>query len=88
MRGCYLVAGPRWQGEKPAGINKVFRSETDFSLIIYRTQLFNAADIGNVKKIQAGYTVQTLSAFLKQPAPPAAAGHRLSEVRRRRPVQD
>jgi hypothetical protein len=70
--GCYLVAGPRWQGDKPAGINKVFRSETDFSLIIYRTQLFNPADIDNVKKIQAGYTVQPLSAFLKQPAPPAA----------------
>ena len=70
--GCYLVAGPRWQGEKPEGIAKVFRSGTDFSLIIYRTQLFNAADIDNVKKIQAGYTVQTLSAFLKQPAPPAA----------------
>lgn len=70
--GCYLVAGPRWQGDKPEGIAKVFRSETDFSLIVYRTQLFNAADIDNVKKIQAGYTVQTLSAFLKQPAPPAA----------------
>jgi hypothetical protein len=70
--GCYLVAGPRWTGEKPPGIAKVFRSETDFSLIIYRTQLFNPADIDNVKKIQAGYTVQTLSAFLKLPAPPPA----------------
>lgn len=70
--GCYLVAGPRWQGDKPEGIAKVFRSETDFSFIIYRTQLFNPADIDNVRKIQAGYTVQPLSAFLKQPAPPAA----------------
>lgn len=26
----------------------------------------------NVKKVQAGYKVQTLSAFLNQPAPPAA----------------
>ena len=56
---------------------QVFRSETDFSFIIYRTQLFNPADIDNVKKIQAGYTVQTLSAFLKQPAPPAAPCDRL-----------
>jgi len=70
--GCYLIAGPRWQGEKPDGIAKVFRSETDFSFVIFRTQLFNAADIENVKKIQAGYTVQPLSAFLKQPAPPPA----------------
>jgi hypothetical protein len=70
--GCYMVAGPRWQGDKPEGINKLFRSETDFSFIIYRTQLFNPGDMDNVKKIQAGYSVQPLSAFLKQPAPPAA----------------
>ena len=70
--GCYVVAGPRWQGEKPDGIAKVFRSETDFSFIIYRTQLFNAADMDNVKKVQAGYKVQPLSAFLGKPAPPAA----------------
>jgi hypothetical protein len=27
----------------------------------------------NVEKVQAGYKVQPLSAYLKQPAPPAAA---------------
>ena len=70
--GCYMIAGPDWKGEKPEGIAKVFRSETQFSFVIFRTQLFDAADIDNVKKIQAGYKVQPLSAFLKQPAPPAA----------------
>ncbi len=70
--GCFLVAGPGWNGATPAGIKKVFHCESPFSMIIFRTQLFNAADIDNVKKIQAGYQVQTLSAFLKQPAPPAA----------------
>jgi hypothetical protein len=70
--GCYMVAGPDWKGETPAGIKKVFRSETQFSLAGYRTQLFNPADMGNVKKIQAGYKAQPLSAFLHQPAPPAA----------------
>jgi hypothetical protein len=70
--GCYMVAGPDWKGEQPPGIEKVFRSETQFSLAGYRTQLFNPSDIGNVKKIQAGYRVQPLSAFLHQPAPPAA----------------
>lgn len=69
--GCYLVAGPGWKGEKPAGIDKVFRCETEFSLAIYRTQLFNPEDIDNVKQVQAGYKVQPLSEFLKQPAPPA-----------------
>jgi len=69
--GCYVVAGPDWKGDAPAGIKKVFRSETQFSLAIYRTQLFNPADIANVKKIQAGYKAQPLSAFLRQPPPPA-----------------
>jgi hypothetical protein len=70
--GNYMIAGPDWKGETPAGIKQVFRCETQFGICIYRTQLFNAADIDNVKKIQAGYKVQPLSAFLKQPAPPAA----------------
>jgi hypothetical protein len=70
--GCYMVAGPKWQGEKPANIAKVFRSETEYSLALYRTQLFNAADIENVKKVQAGYKVQTLSQFENRAAPPSA----------------
>ncbi|MGA7410375.1 MAG: DUF1254 domain-containing protein [Bryobacteraceae bacterium] len=69
--GCYMIAGPGWKGETPIGIKKVFPSETQFGLVIFRTQLFNPADINNVKKIQAGYTAQPLSAFLKQPAPSA-----------------
>jgi len=70
--GDYLVAGPNWKGKTPAAIKKVFRSTTQFSLAAYRTQLINPADMPNVVKIQAGYKVQPLSAFLKQPAPPAA----------------
>ena len=69
--GCYMIAGPGWNGNKPAGIAKVFNSETQFGLVIFRTQLFNAADIDNIKKIQAQYKAMPLSAFLKQPAPPA-----------------
>src|SRR3954468_1306160 len=70
--GDYLVVGPDWNGETPAGIKKVFRSSTQFSAAAYRTQLFNPADMPNVVKIQAGYKVQPLSAYLKQPAPPSA----------------
>ena len=70
--GDYLVAGPEWKGETPAGIKKVFQSSTPFGLTIFRTQLLNAADMPNVEKVQAGYKAQPLSAFLKQPAPPAA----------------
>jgi len=70
--GDYLVAGPDWKGETPAGIKKVFRSSTQFSLAAYRTQLLGAEDMPNVVKVQSGYKVQPLSAFLRQPAPPAA----------------
>ncbi len=70
--GDYLVVGPDWKGEPPAGIKKVFRSTTQFSLAAYRTQLINPADMPNVIKVQSGYKVQPLSAYLHQPAPPAA----------------
>lgn len=69
--GCYMIAGPNWSGEKPNGVAKVFKSETQFGLVIFRTQLFNPADIDNVKKIQAQYKAQPLSQFLNQPSPPA-----------------
>ena len=70
--GSYVIAGPGWKGGTPKGIKKVFRSETEFVLPIVRTQLFNPADLDNVKTVQAGYKLQPLSAFLGQPAPPAA----------------
>jgi len=69
--GSYLLAGPKWSGDKPEGIKSVIRSETEFAFVLHRTQLFNPGDIENVKKIQAGYKVQTLSAFLGKAAPAA-----------------
>jgi hypothetical protein len=71
--GKYLLAGPSWKGTKPKGIKSVIRSETDFATVVYRTQLLDPGDIENVKKIQAGYHVQTLSSFLGKPAPAASA---------------
>jgi hypothetical protein len=70
--GDYLVVGPDWKGDTPPGIKKTFRATTQFALTIFRTQLFNAGDMGNVKKVQAGYKAQPLSAYLKQSAPPRA----------------
>ncbi len=70
--GCYLVAGPGWTGDAPKGIAKVFTLETTFGLAIYRTQLFSPSDMPNVIKVQDGYKVQPLSAYLGQPAPAAA----------------
>ena len=72
--GCFMIAGPSWQGAVPPGITKVFQCETDFALALIRTQLLAPDDIDNVKKIQAGYRALPLSQFLGRPAPaPAAA---------------
>ena len=70
--GDYMVVGPDWNGITPAGIKKSFRSSTQFSIAIFRTQLFGPADLDNVKKVQTGYAGQPLSAYLKQPTPPGA----------------
>jgi hypothetical protein len=65
----FMIYGPGWKGQTPKGIKKAFRMETTLGTAALRTQLFNPGDIENVKKVQAGYKVQTLSAFLGQPAP-------------------
>jgi hypothetical protein len=70
--GTYVLAGPGWQGEKPEGIDEVIACDTELAIVLYRTQLFNPDDIDNVRKIQADYKVQPLSAFLGEPAPAPA----------------
>ena len=69
--GKYLIAGPDWDGEKPAGITDVIRSETGFIFNVTRTQLFGPDDLAKVKEIQGSYGLQPLSAFLGMEAPPA-----------------
>jgi hypothetical protein len=70
--GSYMIAGPDWKGKTPPGIAKVIRCETSIASAQFRTQLFNPADLDNVKKIQSQYIVKPLSAFLGEPAPKAA----------------
>ncbi len=70
--GHFLLAGPRWAGDVPEGIAKVIRSETELAIAIFRTQLFSAEDLENVKAIQTGYKLQPLSMFLGQTAPTPA----------------
>jgi len=52
--GTYLIAGPEWKGDAPKNITKTFQAETEFVSVVGRTQMFNPADLANVKKIQAG----------------------------------
>jgi hypothetical protein len=69
--GTFMIAGPEWKGETPKGIDKVFRSETPFAYALFRTQLISPKDLDTVKRLQAQYKVQPLSAFAGTPAPPA-----------------
>jgi len=70
--GSYLIAGPGWNGATPAGVKAVIHCETQFAYVLFRTQLFNMADLSNVSTIQAGYRAEPLSAFLHTTAPQAA----------------
>jgi hypothetical protein len=70
--GDFMVVGPNWKGQTPAGIKKVLASTTQFAILLFRTQLLGPDDMPNVEKTQAGYKIQPLSAYLHQPAPPAA----------------
>ncbi|NWD04576.1 DUF1254 domain-containing protein [Pseudomonas gingeri] len=70
--GHYLITGPDWTGQKPAGIDRVIHSESNIAYALYRTQLFDDKDLDNVRQIQKGYVVESLSHYLGQPAPKAA----------------
>ncbi|TDF78179.1 DUF1254 domain-containing protein [Pseudomonas sp. H9] len=68
--GHFMIAGPSWQGPVPDGIDKVVYSKNQIVYALYRTQLFNEADLHNVRAIQHGYSVEPLSSFLDQSPPP------------------
>lgn len=65
----FLVTGPRWQGEVPAGL-EVIESPTRYVWIIGRTQTNGAADYDNVHKVQDQFKLTPLSAWGKGESPP------------------
>ncbi len=72
VAGSYLIVGPEWEGDTPAGVNAVISSETPIFFVVVRTQLLGPDDLGRVGEIQDGYSFQPLSSFLGTEAPPAA----------------
>ncbi len=60
----FLVVGPQWRGDAPAGL-ELIRSPTRYVWIIGRTQTNGPSDYDNVHKIQAGYKLRPLSAWGK-----------------------
>ena len=67
--GSYMIAGPHWNGPKPAGIKQVLKAETEIVGTLTRTALEGPDDVTNLKALQAQYKLQPLSAFLGKPAP-------------------
>jgi hypothetical protein len=70
--GTYLLAPTSWKGQVPQGIKRVISSETTIFGTLTRTAVSGPADIAKMDKIRQGYRLMPLSAYLKQPAPPAA----------------
>jgi hypothetical protein len=70
--GKFLIVGPGWHGPLPRGIKRVIRMATSLTFGQFRTQLFDAADLENVRAIQSGYEAQPLSEYLntRTPEPP------------------
>ncbi|QRZ12870.1 DUF1254 domain-containing protein [Paracoccus methylovorus] len=70
--GDFLITGPDWGGDAPAGITRIIKMPTWLGLGVIRTQLFSPDDLDAVKEIQAGYKSQPLSTWADTAAPPAA----------------
>ena len=69
--GAYLLAGPGWDGETPAGVDATLQFETDVVFVIGRTQLLGPDDVETLGRIMAVYDLRPLSAHTGQPAPPS-----------------
>ena len=69
--GTYLIAPADWEGDIPAGIKRVIRSESRFAGGLFRTGADGPDDLPAVEAVQAGYKVMPLHEYLGQPAPPA-----------------
>lgn len=68
----YLIAGPDWQGNVPAGMTEI-RSPTRHLVILGRTYADGTeTDYAKVHALQAQYRLAPLSAFGKPQAPAAA----------------
>ena len=59
--GTYLIAGPRWQGQVPAGMT-LLRGSTRMAWMIGRTQLHGPQDLPAVHRLQDGISLEPLVA--------------------------
>ena len=62
--GFYLLVGPNWKGEAPAGVNAVFRSSTDLAVVLPRAFQDDAPeDKAAIQSVLGQIMVYPLSEF-------------------------
>jgi hypothetical protein len=76
--GHCLIAGPRWQGSLPAGIEATYRCPTRYAWVLVQIAAAGPQDFPEVHALQDGLTITPLSAWGTDYTPPA-------EVRSTRP---
>lgn len=70
LPGCYLLVGPEWSGETPAGIVRVFRSKTGTGFLVPRVfQMDEPEDKQATRALLDGIDVYPLAEFTGQARP-------------------
>jgi len=72
--GSYVIAGPQWEGTKPADAKAVLQSESSFVYCIIRTEVGGTDDVAAVVALQKRYRLTPMNVFLGRTGAPAAAG--------------
>ena len=67
--GRYLIAGPDWQGEVPAGFSGVIRSPSRLVFLLGRTEVKGEADQKEAANLMTGYALQPLSKVIAGTSP-------------------
>jgi hypothetical protein len=67
--GRFMIAGPKWQGETPAGITQVIRTETYVPFALIRIEVKGENDLQRVHMLQDAFAGTPLSEFLGYEAP-------------------
>jgi hypothetical protein len=69
--GHCLIAGPRWQGSLPAGIEATYRCPTRYAWVLVQIAAAGPEDFPEVHALQDGLTITPLSAWGTGYTPPA-----------------
>jgi hypothetical protein len=78
--GVYVIAGPEWNGDKPAGASQVIRLETSLAVAQLRVMSANPADKAALQKANANLRFQKLSVFASRKTPKTYGPLELSPV--------